>query len=613
MMRTATSSTIRTVRRSVMRLNPMEIRARHIVQTPMAKGRQPWAKIHRVCGLFLLLAAASSAYSKGISSQKLAEQRSFIEDLTNHVIRADRDGFALHADTDKEVFFERTSASCFAVYVSNMLARAELWNATHDWNKTNRDVTAEGKPRRKVRLLIHVHGGLNSWDDTVKRMDMAWLMMHDANPDDRYYPIFVAWPSAYFNCYNEHLVSLRQGNRSSAWWGYPTAPMIGLLDLCEGLVNTPLAWTYQLENSKNRLLYNSTNCLHTWLSRNQKMGLTNANREDIRTDYKIWPGYAAHSTSDLVFWQYGRGLLTTPFRATLGTLAQGPTVGASWQVMKRRTGNLFHPPDLFEMGPHERPGFLELSNKVPAGDFFTILADHIRATTNELQYEITFVGHSMGTIVLNRLFGAHGQDWVRTHSIDNIVYMGAACSVWQGLQAVVPVLKGYHRPNTNAAPSEMKFYNLTLHPLAEMSEEMFWPAAPAGSLLHLIDTHLESPNGPLDRTLGSQVNVFSGIEAFAEVKPWCVFKGFDFIPDRLPAEHGDFNKCPFWRKKFWMPTNTFELTPPEKGRLTHVGRNSANQTDAGIFTTTYPKEWQKEEQERKGHTRSSTSQNTKTK
>ena len=539
-----------------------------------------------------LLASGVAAHSKPIAKHKPEERPSYIYDLTNHVIRADRDGFALHTDLDKEVHFVPRPASPtndFGLYVSNLLASADLWSLTNEFSAG----ATNGQPRL-VRLLIHVHGGLNSWQDTVERMDMARLMMKETDPTNRYYPIFVAWPSAYWDCYSEHLVSLRQGNRSNPLVGYSTAPMLATLDLLEGVVNAPVAWSYQLENSKNRLLYNSSSsCFHGWLSRNERMAITNANRPYIVTNYDIWPGYAAHSTSDLVFWQYGRGMLTTPLRATLGTLAQGPTVGASWQVMKRRTGNLFSPPDLFEMGNDGEPGYLALSNRVPAGDFFNLLAQHIRANTN-VQYRITFVGHSMGTILLNRLFSAHGQDWIRTRSIENIVYMGAACSVWQGIQALVPVLKGYHHGGPHPPGLDLKFYNVTLHPLAEMSEEMFWPAAPSGSLLHLIDTHLESPNGPLDRTLGSQVNVFSGIEAFDEVKKWCVFKGFDFIPGRWPAEHGDFNKCPFWREDFRAATNAFPLNESERRKI-HVSRAPRNQTNAGEWTSTYKTTWQEEE------------------
>ena len=155
----------------------------------------------------------------------------------------------------------------------------------------------------------------------------------------------------------------------------------------------------------------------------------------------------------------------------------------------------------------------------------------------------------MGTMVLNHLFSTQRSALVDANAIDNIIYMGAACSVIDAIQTLDPLMESY---GTNKPP---QFYNLTLHPLAEMSEEMFpekWPAGilPAGSLLHLIDTHLESPNTPLDRTLGSQVNVMSSIEAFNRIKANCHFKGFDFVPGVLPTRHGDFSKSPFWQEDF---------------------------------------------------------------
>jgi hypothetical protein len=244
--------------------------------------------------------------------------------------------------------------------------------------------------------------------------------------------------------------------------------------------------------------------------------------------------------------RYGKGALSSPLRATIGTLGQGQITAASWQVMKRRTSNLLYPPDQFEMCDGQQPCYPGLTNNLAAGLFFASLLQRVEQRTN-YQYQITFVGHSMGTMVLNQLFNVHRRAWITSRSIENIIYMGAACSVTECLQAMAPLLQGYEAAKADPMP---RFYNLTLHPLAEIAEEMFWPVVPAGSLLHLIDTHLQSPNTPLDRTMGSQVNVLSTLEIFSDIKAYCTFKGFDFRPGALPAKHGDFSNCPFWRSDF---------------------------------------------------------------
>src|ERR1700739_3807757 len=107
-----------------------------------------------------LLASSLAVNGKTIAKHKPEERPSYIYDLTNHVIRADGDGFALHTDVDDEIHFEpypKSPTNDFRLYVSNLLANAEVWNSAH------------GAKPGVVRLLIHVHGGLNSWQDTVER------------------------------------------------------------------------------------------------------------------------------------------------------------------------------------------------------------------------------------------------------------------------------------------------------------------------------------------------------------------------------------------------------------------------------------------------------------
>jgi len=530
-----------------------------------------------VLTLLLVLPIGVEA-SAGISSLPKTVRPQYVQNLTNHVIRADRDGFAVRTDVDEETLFPTTNS--FQTYVGQILDRAE------GWSLTRRPEQKSAKP--VVRILVHVHGGLNDWSTTVERVALVDAMANETNPADQYYPIFVSWPAGYWNSYCEHAYRLRQGNRVGKLSSVLTTPAIVTTDLAKGLVSMPVAWFYQISNSKDRLLYQSgEDGLGQYLSRNYKMAIINSKRPEVTNAYTLLTGDAASSTEELILKRYGIGLVTTPFRMTIGTLGEGQTTASAWQVMKRRTSNLFYPPDQYELLDEGRLGLSLLSSHCAAGEFFRLLIKRVIDYTN-YQYQITFVGHSMGTIVLNHLFSAYRQDWVRSQAIENIIYMGAACSVWEGIQAITPLLQGCQDKDGNCQGA--KFYNLTLHPLAEISEEMFRLAVPAGSLLHLIDTHLENPNGPLDRTLGSQVNVISGIEAFREIRQCCVFKGFDFIPGRIPAAHGDFSRCPFWRQEFREPIKPRAIPEDQSRRLIHGKRTSRQNANASgeRVTSTFP-------------------------
>jgi hypothetical protein len=184
---------------------------------------------------------------------------------------------------------------------------------------------------------------------------------------------------------------------------------------------------------------------------------------------------------------------------------------------------------------------------------------------------------------LNKLFTHYRDDIVESKALKNIVYMAAACSINDAAQALKPLLSGC---NTDTNHPTLRFYNLTLNRVAEISERSAWGFVPCGSLLDNIDQHLEDPETPLDRTLGSEVNILSSIEVFKPVFFCSEFKAFDRVPNHVPAHHGDFHLCPFWRSSFWSRNYLWNAATTRK-RTT--ARNS------------YPKSWA--EQERNGKSR----------
>src|SRR5205823_4077456 len=142
------------------------------------------------------------------------------------------------------------------------------------------------------------------------------------------------------------------------------------------------------------------------------------------------------------------------------------------------------------------------------------LKEKIR-TDHEHAYEITLVGHSMGTMVLNEFIRRNPELPYR-----NIVYMGAACTVRDFANSVIPCMR---------ANNKVRFYNLCLHPTAELRERYGdWEIPPRGSLLVWIDDMFSNPATPLDGTLGRWENIVASTYVIpAEMRNRVTLKAFD--------------------------------------------------------------------------------------
>jgi hypothetical protein len=259
-------------------------------------------------------------------------------------------------------------------------------------------------------------------------------------------------------------------------------------------------------------------------------------------------------------------LITQPVIDWLGTPA--------WQVMLRRTliafdgelgGNPSNPNlDPTLVGQREGRGTHAIDfSTTGAVEVFreelqrvTARHDRINGATSapSLHYDITLVGHSMGTMVLN--------EWLRRDLLESshqyyshIVYMAAACSARDFGRAVVPYLLQH---------DQTQFYNLMLHPLADLRERRrAWDLPPRGSLLVWLDDFLTDPQTPLDRTLGRWDNIIPATEVIPQkVRGQVTLKAFALAPyndptppsgqpDFGPQEHGQFRGRPYWCEDFW--------------------------------------------------------------
>ena len=110
--------------------------------------------------------------------------------------------------------------------------------------------------------------------------------------------------------------------------------------------------------------------------------------------------------------------------------------------------------------------------------------------------------------------------------------MGAASSIRDFSESVVPYLQ---------SNKKAQFYNLSLHPSAEVGEMFYLEIAQRGSLLVWIDNFFENPDDFEGRTLGQWLNIMQSAHVIPnDVKAQINLKTFDFSNRDHPQKHGQF-------------------------------------------------------------------------
>ncbi|HTY87279.1 MAG TPA: hypothetical protein VMB80_07430 [Candidatus Acidoferrum sp.] len=422
--------------------------------------------------------------------------------------------------------------------------KARKAECTNDFAQHLRDITNAIAtdtnclaPDGTRQILIFVHGGLNSYNQSLQRVNDLTPKIAGAH----YYPLFVNWDSGLKSSYFEHLFLVRQGE-VEPFWGPITFPLYFVADVGRAATRAPVVWYYQLTSDfTTTMRYESP--IRFGQSRSNWLARATSNS---------WPGLRLSIGSDDRTWGSKCGYFSSYIVTFPCKLATGPFIDAfgksAWDNMSRRTQTMFRSPAEFE-----RPA---ISNEVwaarervgqPADGAVARLMkslDDLAAADPSNHYAITLIGHSMGTIVANEM--------LRTHPhlcYSNIVYMGAACSVSDFASAVIPCLER----ETNA-----HFYNLTLHPIAEAREAQwnYLDLTPRGSLLEWIDNFLANPRTVPERTLGKWDNDVSttaliptNVASRIRIKAFAVGPRSEF-PDN-PMVHGDFSEEPFWKRDFW--------------------------------------------------------------
>jgi hypothetical protein len=472
-------------------------------------------------------------------------------DLCKHVIAASAEGAPINP-------VDRSALSDFPSSVDEALREASAQTKTRESIDNNVDCGFAGHKhqgtRRVRKLLVHVHGGLNGDNASLRRAADTLVRIDRERGADWYYPFFLTWPSGGLDSVGEHLTRLRFGSHWPGWLAWPTAPLVAAYDLLQGAARSPATLLSMVTNDAQaaaEVAFGKT-FLPTW-ARARERGSVVAHppvsepvhRANCAEGFRVHlgaysRGFWAHA------WLTTRYVILFPIKAVTTTLFVDGVGKDAWRVMLHRAANTLRPTaefenDVLDSSPRrDERADLRAPATGAFASFFEKLDKFVSEATGRdsaVCWEITLIGHSMGAIIINDALQLHPQLPVR-----NIVYMAPACSISEAEEALVPYLQRHART---------ELFVLTLHPLADAGEVVSWDLPARGSLLEWIDQWFQSPDHPLDRRLGKWNNALGALHVFAPVRERVTLKGFALNGDSLPQKHGDFNDCPFWRREFW--------------------------------------------------------------
>ncbi len=415
----------------------------------------------------------------------------------------------------------------------------------------------------KKRILIFAHGGLNTQVGTVERaQDLT-----QAIPKEEYYPIFINWQSSLFSSYYDHLVFIRQGESWDGWGLLTTpvfVPVYFAADVARAIARAPIVWYFLAQNwVKSAGSADSVaeadmiaKELEREYGKNQSGNVIKM-AHDPADEREIWDAALAHTTATL----------TIPTKL-IGSMFIDAFGKSAWDIMLRRTHMLYHTErEFFEsqkVAVDEHMPETPTSHIKPDGAlavFMRQLRDVVDQHDGPEAWDITLVGHSMGTIVLNQMIREFGLKTVAGSDGKNpttgvalpfnrIVYMAGATTVRDYQDSLFPYLRENHHAEV---------FHLMLHPKAEVRERFdpgipYVDLPPRGSLLAWVDDFLSTPETPLDRTVGRYENLLSAVHNTPDelrgrvhIKAFGAGRGV-----RAPQKHGDFTAhLKFWKPECW--------------------------------------------------------------
>ncbi len=552
--------------------------------------------INSVTIFLLILATGCTNLPKKIELKQMNKNEvvGFLpcESFGNHVIAADKRGNYIPVTFKAK---DKTNNDC-NVELKKSSSESSATDAKNHFENIFNIINKSGR-----KPLIFIHGGLNDYEDGLKRMARD---IHLINTDGSFYPIFILWPSG-ANTYIDSLTSYFQGewDRPADTLGSPFKVITDVMQI-PGRSMANYATNFRLASKsvfylekENPFINNSFKFIYSYPYTFPSLNLNYFSIADDPCTLERKPeginciDINKEHINEFFYNQQWRRTVFMPLKlATIPML--DPLARRAWDSMNARIRFTFRTPcssDKSGIGNCE-PGVVY--------QFFKALE-----SKNEYDKKITLIGHSIGSIVVSEIIREF-------HELpyENVIFGGAAISIREfkntveaTLRKKVAMLEKYSDlielrksfmnelitlestekikeiiVKNEKAISELellqerdrpfKFYNLSLHPFAEAREESGWGMVPSGSLLEWIDQIIENPADGLDRTLGKWTNIapllgkqdYLKKEAIFDRKllegGYMSFSRFGLDPSQ-PLEHTHFGNSDDCKFKYWKPEN----------------------------------------------------------
>ncbi|MEK7486987.1 MAG: hypothetical protein AABZ60_21890 [Planctomycetota bacterium] len=457
-----------------------------------------------------------------------------------HIIAIDRSGNFIPLESGKIVDDEESISYRGQFLKQQSKARAGislnedlLMDPDHIYEEHLDEVMSGIRQHPSRKILIFIHGGLNTLEYSISRAIEDYAQINDC------YPVFINWHNGALDTYLGQAFEIRDGKPAPPLSRTTGFPFI-LTDLATAFVHVPKSFFIQLDH----FYEGQFNREHFEPPKMPNIVYTGTDSPEIFQEIQ----------EPLFAFKFFTAPLVDIFGAN------------SWNNMRRRVYCMFRKPSEFEDLENPKHFILpQLDDLFYINSLLTdtekqymklkgsgALAVFMERLKNEItkksfgnvtvqDYEITLVGHSMGTIALNELIRSFPE-----LEYKEIIFMAAACSIRDFLNKTVPYLQTH---------LFTKFYNLCLHPEAEDNEKNWLGLVPRGSLLAWIDNRYMHPETHLDRTMGRWSNLKTALHVFPqEIQERLYFKIFGFAK-KDPISHGDFTEgkddYEYWNSKFW--------------------------------------------------------------
>jgi hypothetical protein len=484
-----------------------------------------------------------------------------------------------------------------------------------------------GNARPSCRILIFIHGGLNSSEDSVGRAAHLARAIRKSGS----YPIFVNWESGFVTSYRDHVFRINKGINEPLlrYFSPVVVPGEALIDETSSIAEALPAWVAEFRHAapfmergstawkvalqsytylQDCKLHPNPTCTASDQSGDHHQAVDiNENMRQCADDKHPCKDLVDNRTPSERFFSRAAYVPTFPTKLLLPPVGIQAFGRGAWDIMYRRTATLFTTEAEFAVNLNGKWDSAVKSPTAAECEYSALRAKDQTAAPRSMlcefiyrferefipkwcgnnatalhgcgNLEIDLVGHSMGSIVINQ--------WLRhapNLQLSNIVYMAGATSVTDYRDTVYSYLNRQHN-QFGCVPKRLiaagnggvpctNVYHLVLHPTAEFSEKGWADLTPRGSLLVWIDNYFSRPLTPLDRTVGRFFNLMPELartpDNLRDQIHAKVFRvGNKNYGCTNPQIHHDFSVFPFWEESFWNPQKSERGEPwridPENG------------------------------------------------